>query len=720
MILLAGKKLGVFVFDDLSSQVAFCGIDRNEEEEENFSIFYFKIGTQKPIKISNNVKNINRDNLLISKDFLRFSENGQYVFFNKKRKATILKGNLIQGVDVWSYNDKYLQSEQGSNMYSGDAKSQFKCVLNLQNFGVTQLEDEQTSVQLKANNRFVLAFRIPMYYDYYDNHDTASLFLISLSDGKRTVLAKGQGNFDATLSPKENSVVWFDLDSLAYFAYDIISGHTRNISNDIPFPTYDPEAKKIGRSTPFGLPFTALSSRWVDDNRSILIYDQYDIWMVDLQGIKQAINITNGFGRKNEIAFGIVDRDLSNHELAISDKSEILLAGFEIATKRNGFWSARIGKSKNPILKSMQDYTYYVPRTGNGYQIDVFQSYGVYPQKAKNADRWLVQRMNSAVSANLFLTSDFQHFQPLSDIKPEKNYVWLTSELVSWTQSNGQILHGILYKPDNFDSSKRYPLIFNYYARRSNELNEFIKPDFSRHNINIPFFVSNGYLVFVPDIYYQSGHNGVGVMNSIVSARNNLIKLPWIDSMKIGLDGHSFGGWETNFIITHCNLFAAASEAAGVSDQISAYGQLNFGTGQQRQEFYETWSQGSSYGVGVTPWTRTDLYLENSPITKIDKVVTPLLMMHCKNDLSVPFEQAIEMFLGMRRAGKKVWLLQYDNDGHVLYNDENAKDYTIRLLQFFDYYLKGCPAPVWMTKGVPMSSKGKNKGFEYDTSRDVP
>jgi dipeptidyl aminopeptidase/acylaminoacyl peptidase len=198
---------------------------------------------------------------------------------------------------------------------------------------------------------------------------------------------------------------------------------------------------------------------------------------------------------------------------------------------------------------------------------------------------------------------------------------------------------------------------------------------------------------------------------SVESALDKLISFTFIDSTKVGIQGHSYGGWQTNYLITHSNRFSAACEVAGVSDQISAYGQLQLEV-VPRQRFYECESQGSPYGIGQLPWTASDRYVDNSPIFSLAGVSTPLLMIHNHDDGAVPFAQGIEFFMGLRRAGKKVWLLQYDGFGHQLAGDA-AKDFHIRMVQFFNYFLKGGRLPSWLYKGIPNYLKGSTDGLEY-------
>jgi len=280
--------------------------------------------------------------------------------------------------------------------------------------------------------------------------------------------------------------------------------------------------------------------------------------------------------------------------------------------------------------------------------------------------------------------------------------------------TDGKISKGILYKPENFDPSKKYPLLLTYYEQRSDELYHYQPLEATGDAINIPWFVSRGYLVFVPDIHYRPGHTGESALNSVVAAARFLSKKPWVDGKRLGIQGHSFGGFETNYLVTHTVLFAAAAEAAGVSDMISGYDDFT-GNGKSKQFNSEM----GQYRIRSNLWERPDLYLENSPVLKANLVTTPLLLMNNKNDGSVSWRQGLEFFTALRRLGKRAWLLQYDEGEHVV-SGKDAMDYTIRLTQFFDHYLKGAPPPKWMTVGVPASRKGIDTGLELDLSGKEP
>ncbi len=314
--------------------------------------------------------------------------------------------------------------------------------------------------------------------------------------------------------------------------------------------------------------------------------------------------------------------------------------------------------------------------------IDESQASGfmtIKPIKASsNVNKWLVCRQSPDNSPNIFLTSDFKNYKRLTNLQPQKDWNWLTKELITCKQLDGSSSLGILYKPENFNPLHKYPIIFAYYEELSNKMYEFPQPAFSTNTINIPWFVSHGYLVFTPDIRYTIGKTGESAHNSIVSAAQYFSKLPWVDASKMGLAGHSFGGYETNYVVTHSNLFAAALSAAGPIELISDYGGLNGLGNSSTQSRYES----GHLRIGRTLWERPDLLHHKLPLFNLAQVTTPILIMHNKADPLVPWSQSVEFFTGLRRLGKKAWMLQYDEGAHGLLLDKNAVDYTIRMTQF--------------------------------------
>jgi len=709
--LITGKKHHIytgttnrdFIFDRSESQLAFTA-----NEGGKYAVWQYKDGMDKALRVGQKSLESLSDNWIISDPEMKFANDGQHLLFglNKVKVNNLPPKTGSSSVIVWNYKGSHLPTEHPD-------ETRFWTALDIQKDTSIYLnKDGERMLGVGDRRDYMLFFNIGLPNGYYNKDHGPYLVLADVKNGTRTMLSQRDEITDCELSPDQHYVTWFDADSLTWYCYEIATSTKRNISKAVVNLLYDNEAVAIGRrKAAFGL------GGWESEDKAVFLYDKFDVWKVDPQGLKQPVNITNGYGARKQIVFSVVNFNASNGSAVLSPKAEVLLSGYKRDTKFNGFWKINPDGLHDPLKATMGPYCYYIGRIGAIGHIE-YPS-GDVPIKAKFANKYVIRRMTAEDYPNLYLTGDFITFQQISDLHPEKEYNWLKAKLVNWKMLDGRMSQGILYQPENFDSTKKYPLIFDYYEKRSDELYRYRDPDFTNARINIPYYVSNGYLVFVPDIYHQPGHNGQGVLNAIISAAKYLSQFPWIDSTKLGIQGHSFGGWETNFLITHTNLFAAACESAGVSDQISGYGQISDGVGTDRQGFYEVSSQGSPFGVGITPWTHPELYAENSPVLYAGNVTTPLLMMHGDRDESVPFAQAMEMFLALRRAGKKVWLLQYGKAGHHLY-DANAKDFNIRAKQFFDYYLKDARPPRWMTEEAPISLQGATSGLEFDDSGRKP
>ncbi|MBD0279465.1 MAG: S9 family peptidase, partial [Flavisolibacter sp.] len=299
----------------------------------------------------------------------------------------------------------------------------------------------------------------------------------------------------------------------------------------------------------------------------------------------------------------------------------------------------------------------------------------------------------------------------LTQLNPQQaSYNWGTAELYKWKTFNGKESTGILYKPEDFSPKKKYPMIIYFYEKLSDNLHQYIPPEPTRSRLNIPFFVSRGYLVFTPDISYTRGHPGRDAYNYVVSGAQALAKNKWVDGKNMAIQGQSWGGYQVAYLITKTPLFKAAWAGAPVANMTSAYGGIRWESGLNRQFQYEK----SQSRIGATLWERPDLYIENSPLFYLPKVQTPLVIMANDADGAVPWYQGIELFTAMRRLGKKVWMLNYNGEAHNLVERKNKKDIQIRQQQYFDWLLKGAAPPRWITDGVPAVKKGKDWGLDEE------
>ena len=284
----------------------------------------------------------------------------------------------------------------------------------------------------------------------------------------------------------------------------------------------------------------------------------------------------------------------------------------------------------------------------------------------------------------------------------QAEYNWGRAELIEYTNAAGVKLPAILIKPEDFDPSKKYPLMVYIYETLASGLHRYYAPS-PGTSINNSRYVSNGYVILMPDIVYEIGYPGPSAMRCVVPAVNKVLDMGFIDPKRVGIQGHSWGGYQITYLITQTDMFAAVQAGASVSNMTSAYGGIRWGTGMSRAFQYEK----TQSRIGAPLWTRSLQYIENSPLFWADRVHTPYLSIHNDDDDAVPWYQGIEFFSALRRLGKEAYMFTYNGEKHGLRDRENQKHWTVHQDEFFDHFLLGKPRPEWMEKGVPYLERGK-------------
>ncbi|NLU95760.1 alpha/beta hydrolase family protein [Chitinophaga sp. Ak27] len=632
----------------------------------------------------------------------RMSADGRYLFLTLvKLHKTDFKRKGNSTVNVWSYLDNKLQSAQ---LQDGDPDQFSSVAVDVVSHHITCLsKSNEFVISSSAADKVHLVESVLGDGDRTEsswNKKALITYAVKSSDGKIDIPLKLEGVHIVSVSPGGRYIIYFDNTNKSYYSFEVPSGIYRKITGDINTSWIDCYRDDAGE-VPRGI------AAWVDNDYAVLLYDRFDIWMIDPAGNRKPISITGGYGKQHDIIFFLAMQENSK---GLSRGKTVLLNALDINTKKNGFYKVVIGRPGMPEKLTMGNYIYKL--VGNPY---IDQS-GIYPVKAALRDVYIVSRMSATEYPNYFYTANFIDFKPISFLSPEKLYNWYTTELHSWRTDDGKILQGILYKPEDFDSNKVYPVIFQYYERKSFGLNEYLTPSdlTGGCDLNIPTYVSNGYIVFAPDIAYVIGNPMAGTLSALTSAARYVKYFPYVNKRKLGIGGCSFGGIQTNYLITHTNIFTAAYSSSGMSDLVSAYGIIV--GGRSNQSFFEYGGQGR---MGGTLWQAPEQYIGNSAIFNADKVVTPLLLMHTTKDAMSSFLQATEFFTALRRLGKRVWLLEYTDGNHGI-SGKSARDFNIRLKQFFDHYLRDLPAPKWMTRGVPAEMKDIDNGLELDYRIKTP
>jgi dipeptidyl aminopeptidase/acylaminoacyl peptidase len=428
--------------------------------------------------------------------------------------------------------------------------------------------------------------------------------------------------------------------------------------------------------------------RWTERDEAMLVYDRYDIWKLDPQGLRAPVNLTQGAGRKTATAYRYVSTDPD--ERFIKAGQSLLLRSFNQRTKASGY--AQMDASGCCLPVALQ---------GGDYALGM-------PLKAKDTGMYIYTRETFQDPPDLYASADLKSGLKLSDINPQQaGYNWGRAQLFTWKAYNGKEATGIVYLPEDFDPKKKYPLIAYFYEKLSDGLHSYMPPSPTPSRLNIPFFVSRGYIVLAPDIEYTTGYPGKAAFDYVVSGARALAKKGWADSARMGIQGQSWGGYQVAHIITRTKLFKAAWAGAPVANMTSAYGGIRWESGLNRQFQYEH----SQSRIGATLWEKPNLYIENSPLFHLRNVSTPLVIMSNDADGAVPWYQGIEMFTAMRRLGKQVWMINYNGEAHNLVERKNRKDIQVREQQFFDWLLKGEKPTPWITDGVPATEKGRSWGL---------
>ncbi|HRK53088.1 MAG TPA: prolyl oligopeptidase family serine peptidase [Cyclobacteriaceae bacterium] len=618
-----------------------------------------------------------------------FSKKGDKLFVGTApipvvQDTTLLPEEIVS-VEVWHSEDAYIYPMQNVSL-DDDRKKSYLAAISLSDKKMTQLGDEavpQVQTGDEGNSNILFGKTNVPYLKAitWEGNVPQDLYLFDLQSASKKKIANEIRGY-TNLSPKANYVYWYSEPDTAWFAYSIKTEKTVNLTAGLNVTFADELDDHPDYPGRYG------EAGWTTDDDMFIAYDRYDMWAFDPQGNKPPINLTK-IGRQQKIVFRYVKLD--KEERNIDTSKELLLSAFDETTKASGFYTLSL-KNEKLTKRIMDDF-----RFGN-------------VKKAQLADQLLFTRESFREFPDVWTAPDtkFSNIKKLSEANPQaKNYFWGNVSLVKWNSLDNVPLEGLLYKPEGFDPNKKYPMIVYFYERNSGNLHDYTPPTPLRSTINRTTYVSDGYLVFVPDIVYKIGFPGESAYNSIMPGVTSLIDKGFVDRKNIGIQGHSWGGYQAAYLVTRTNLFKAAEAGAIVANMTSAYGGIRWGSGMSRMFQYEH----TQSRIGGTLWEKPLLYLENSPLFFADKIETPMLLLHNDADSAVPWYQGIEMYMAMRRLNKPVWMLNYNGEPHWPVKRENRMDFQIRMKQFFDFYLKSAEEPLWMKEGIPAIEKGIKTGY---------
>ncbi|MGZ8845448.1 MAG: S9 family peptidase [Pyrinomonadaceae bacterium] len=569
---------------------------------------------------------------------------------------------------LWHWKDKRLQSQQ-QVQESSDKNYSYLAIYRPAEKKFIRLADDLTRQVTPAPEQKYAIGRSDDQYElmsHLDGRSYADISVINLQTGERK-RAVTKARWTMGSSPIGTHFVYYD--DGQYYVYDMSAGQSTNLTKSVPTSFVDAEndVNVVKPPTPF--------VGWSKDGKSVLLSDNWDIWQVPVSG-GPAVNLTVN-GKTDQIRYRrplILDPEQRGYDLT----KPLYLDVYSEWTKKDGIGMIEPGKPG--VKRLMWD------EAGYGGVI-----------KAKKADVYLYTRQTYKDPPDYYVTdASLTNGKRLTNLGAgQEKFLWTSGTiLVDYTTAKGDKLQGALHLPANYEKGKTYPMMVNFYEKTSQSAYQYARP--SANGFNTSVYTSNGYAVFNPDITYKLNDPGMSAVWSMVPAVKAAIATGVVDPKRVGITGHSWGGYQTAFLVTQTDIFAAAIAGAPLTDMISMYGLIYKNSGVTNGEIFEA-SQGR-FTSG--PWDNWEAYTRNSPVAFAKNVKTPLVILHNDKDGAVDFTQGVEYYNTLRRLQKPVVLLEYIGENHGLAKRANQKDYTVRMKEFFDHFLMGKPMPKWYEEGV--------------------
>lgn len=594
-----------------------------------------------------------------------------------KKKKDVDQPNMT----IWHWNDSRLQSRQ-EVMEGFDKNYSFWAMYNVNSEKHIAIQDStMKSLRIFPKHRYALGSDNQKYEldTNLDGQRYSDFYLVDLLTGERKILFTKFyiPSFSANPSPSTDGTKFLYGEDGHYYVYDIASGSTQNITENLPVTFVNIEDDHNVKK-----PLVSALG-WSSDSEYILLRDGWDIWQVPLNRKGSPVNLTQN-GRSNSIRYQY-RFGLDPEEKGIDLSKTIYLRTYGEWNKKSGI--ATLSPKRRAGLKpGVTSLIWEDANIGN-------------LRKAEKTDVFFFGKQTFNTPPEMFVTNSSLSApkQVTSNAPDADKYAWSAgTQLIDYVTDKGDSLQGTLFLPANYVKGKKYPTIVYYYEKLSWTRHNWSNPGFGGTGWNPNVYTSNGYAVFIPDIVYKLDDPGMSAVWAVIPAVKAAIASGIIDADKIGIHGHSWGGYQTSFLITQTNMFKAAAAGAPLTNMVSMYDLIYWNSGGGNMSIFEA-SQGRFRGA---PWENWDAYLRNSPVYHVKKVNTPLLMLHNDKDGAVDFTQGIEYYSALRRLKKPVVLVQYKGENHGLRKLENQKDYSVRMMEFFDHHLKGEAAPDWLEKGI--------------------
>ena len=580
-------------------------------------------------------------------------------------------------VEVWHWQDVNVISEQKLTA-ARDRDRNATAAWHLASGKMVQLTTNlKEDVRLPRSGSRALALDgVPYQNDAMFGRNFVDVYKVDMESGARAEVAKHlipQVEF----SPGGRYAMNFKEGD--FWLYDLETGASRNLTKDAKLGLTNKENDyPVSQKPPYGI------AGWTKGDRSVIVYDANDLWEITADGSAKPKRLTDGA------------------------TEDIRYRYLRVATGGGGGRGGRGGGGGNeaidldkPLYLTMEGR--WTKKTGFAVLADgkvdrmIFEDKAVRGlEKAKDADVLMYQSGAWDESPNFFAGKDLKAAAKVSETNPfAAQYAWGKSELVDYKNSHGDRLQGALYYPANYEKGKQYPMIVQIYEIESNQVHNWSAPS-ERSTYNPTIWTQHGYFVFRPDIVFKPREPGISAVDCVTSGVKKVLAGGMIDAKHVGLTGHSWGGYETTYILTHTDLFAAGAVGGALTNLSSSVGEIYWNSGGPETNHVEVGQERMQVPLYEDP----EAYIKNSSTFVANKLSAPLLMEVGDHDGASDWHQDIEFYNAARRAGKPCVMLVYEGENHAVAQKANQIDYHRRINSWFDHYLKGAPAEEWMTKGV--------------------
>ena len=573
-------------------------------------------------------------------------------------------------LSVWHPKDNYTKPREKVLWKKENKHKHYQAVYHLSAKKSVQLTNPELAKTNVHTERVHLLARDPSPYFHSENYlgSYSDFYAIDIHTGEKTLIQKNALSYNRpSLSPDGKYAVYLLNNTLVL--KNLASGKTTPLTVNNQHIFSDEQHDYPSPNEGYGY------AGWMSDSQSVLVYSKHDIWSFNVDSFK-ATQLTHG--AKLNISYRV--KHFDKKKVGFNSQDKLYLTAHNLSNKETELAQLDLAnKTITPLASGQAKFSYIA--------------------KAKSAETILFSKEDYHTYPDIWVSQDnFAKTSKVTNLNPQVDqFSWgQTPELIRYKGYNGEDLQGTLIKPAGYQAGDKVPVIIYFYRYMSQRRYDFPKMVLN-HRPNFPMFTSNGYAVFLPDIRFEIGKPGPSSTQTMINAAQKLIDLGIAHPDKIGLQGHSWAGYQSAFMITQTDMFKAVVSGAPVSNMTSAYGGIRLKSGKTRQFQYES---GQSR-IGKSLFEARDLYIENSPLFFADKVNTPILIMFGDKDDAVPWHEGVQYYLALKREGKDSIFLQYEGEPHHLKKFANQVDFSIRMKEYFDHYLMGKPKAKWMQEGEP-------------------